>query len=102
MIKFHDPRVTEEHLGLIPDFFRADDPRSAKVQAGDRYRHGGGWNPMKGFQFNPETCCLEYTDDEPTRPLAEWMLREERIIVFEYAWVAIVQKDGSFEVSRMD
>lgn len=101
-LKFHQSRVNLDHLGLIPGFFLDSDPRPAREQAAERYAHGGGWKPMRGFEFNPETNCLEYPDDEPTRPLAEWMLRDERIVVFEHAWVAIIQPDGTFEVSRMD
>jgi hypothetical protein len=29
-------------------------------------------------------------------------LRDELILVYEGDWVAVLQKDGSFEVARMD
>jgi hypothetical protein len=34
--------------------------------------------------------------------MAECRLREERVILHEASWVAVVQPDGSFEVARMD
>ena len=40
--------------------------------------------------------------DPPFRALAYAQLRGERIIMFQSAFVAIVQPDGSYEVSRMD
>ena len=30
------------------------------------------------------------------------MLRKEAIMLFEYAWVMILQPDGSYEIARMD
>ena len=36
------------------------------------------------------------------RPLAKAQLRDETILFYESPWVLIAQKDGTFEVSRID
>lgn len=88
-------------LGFIPDFLHEGNPKSAKEQLHNNYGHGGGWRPFPGFKMN-EKKQLTYPGDPPTIPLAEGKLREETIIIYQHAWVAIVQPDGTFEVARMD
>lgn len=95
------PEARPEMLGRIPTFISSDDPRSAREQLHTAYQHGGGWGPFKGFKMLPNGD-LKYPGDEPTRLLAEAMLRDETIRFYEYSWVVILQKDGSWEVSRMD
>jgi|SRR5215471_1888501 len=94
-----DPRATLEHWGYIPLWLSDDDPRPAKEQLNSGYV--SGWRPFKGFTMNAQEA-LVYPGDPPQRPIAEIKLREERIILYPSAWVAIIQPDGSFEVCRMD
>ena len=89
-------------VGFLPTIFDADDPRPAREQVADRYRHGGGWQPITGLTMRPDGSRLHYPGDPPFRALAYAQLRGERIIMFQSAFVAIVQPDGSYEVSRMD
>ena len=102
-----DPRVTSEHLGLIPMFLSRDNPLPAREQFDNNYAHGGGWQPMTGWTLNSD-LTLQYGDleeedaDPPLSPLARVNFKDELILVYPAAWVAIVQQDGSFEVSRMD
>ncbi len=94
------PKVTPEHLGLIPFMLDEDDPRPAKEQFDNKYC--SGWSPFKGFKLNPRNLTLLYPEDPPTKPLAATKLRDELVIVYEHEWVAVIQPDKSFEVSRMD
>jgi len=55
---------------------------------------------MPGFTMTED--ALHYPGDPPFVLLAETRLRDEVIRVFNYAWVAVIQKDGSFEVCHMD
>ena len=96
------PKMTPEHLGLIPLFLSEDDPRSAREQIHVRYAHGGGWHPYHGFKFNPKTYTLKHPGDPTLRPLARAQLRTETILFYDYAWVGIMQKDGSFDIARID
>jgi hypothetical protein len=88
--------------GLLPTFLDLNDPRPAREQLDANYQHGGGWQPFKGFTFHTETSTLRYPGDPPMRALAAMRLRDELIVVFECDWVMIRQKDGSYEVCRMD
>ncbi len=104
-----NPRA-KDALGAIPSFLTLHDPRPAREQFNDAYAHGGGWRPFEGFALenfshrsdNTGKAALLYPGDPPTPEIARCILREETIILFAHSWVAIVQRDGAFEVSRMD
>lgn len=87
-----------DELGFLPEFLDEEDPRSASAQFNANYI--GGWNPFPGFTMEGGT--LQYPDDPPLVPIAYTKLRDETIIFYPYAFVAIKQPDGTFEVSRMD
>jgi hypothetical protein len=101
------PKATHEMLGFIPFFLSDDDPRPAREQLHEAYAHGGGWVPFPrklgntGFKMLPNGN-MKYPGDPETQLLGESMLRTETIRVYNHAWVAIVQPDGTFEVARMD
>lgn len=95
------PSVTVETLGYLPQMISDDDPRPAAEQFDSNYRHGGGWDAFKGFRMLPNGD-LSYPGDPPCLLLAETNLRDEVIRFYQHSWVAIIQLDGSFEVSRMD
>lgn len=92
---------TPDHVGAIPLWLEDRDPRSAKEQLGYHYQHGGGWQPFEGFKLNKDKS-IQYPGDPPHKPLAVMKLRNEVIMVYPHAWVMILQKDGSFEICRMD
>ena len=94
--------ANHHHLGLIPSFLSAIDPRPAVEQFDERYRSGGGWHRFKGFRMLT-SGDLHYTGDPNTRLLWEAALPNgETVRVYESAWVAVVQPDGSYEIARMD
>jgi len=94
-------KMTIDHLGLLPDFLQDWDMRPAKEQINQRYAHGEGWSPMNGFSMG-SYYVLYYKGDAPLKPLARLVFRSELILFYNHAWLAIVQKDGSYEVSRVD
>jgi hypothetical protein len=94
------PKMTQEHLGFLPDFLSPGDPRPAAEQFDANY-HFGGWTPFKGFKLL-EDNSLKYPGDPKMPPLAKAQLRDELILFYESAWVAIIQPDSSFEVARLD
>lgn len=95
------PKMTPEHLGLLPGMLDANDPRPAREQLDSNYQHGGGWHPMKGHVLGPDNS-LTYPGDPPLPPLAFTRLRDELIVYYDYSFVAIIQPDRTFEVCRMD
>jgi hypothetical protein len=90
-------------VGYTPMFLDESDPADARTQLDRNYAHGGGWHDFSGFTFvDGDAPVLTYPGDPPTEAVAEWRLRDERVILFDHAWVAVVQPDGSIRVARMD
>jgi len=94
------PGLTFTDLGYLPEFVSVDDPRDARAQLDAGY-HVGGFRPMQGFWLDADDR-LHYPGDPPLAPLAQARLRHERIVLYPYAWVAVIQRDRSFVVARMD
>lgn len=97
--------IEPETLGDLPNIFLSDDPRPAKQQANERYRHGGGWQQQQGWKFNKVTKQISYPGDAPLSWLAMTALplSHEIVALYPHDYVIIVRDgDGSFEVARMD
>jgi len=45
---------------------------------------------------------LSYPQDPDFAPMAVIRLRDERVVIYDCGFVAIIQTDGKFEVARMD
>jgi hypothetical protein len=90
------------NTGPLPDWLDEKDPRSAAEQINEHYAHGGGWQPFQGHTFNTERQTLDYPGAPPMRACAAMRLRHELIVMFEFDWVMIRQRDGSYEICRMD
>jgi hypothetical protein len=86
--------------GLIPSFLDEDDPRSAKEQFDANYI--AGWHPFEGFTFDLENGTLQYPGDLPMNVRSVMTFRQELILLFDFAWVLVLQPDNSWEVCRMD
>jgi hypothetical protein len=102
LIIFRHPKCTMDHLGLIPSMLNGEDSRPAREQLDKAYAFGG-WQPLKGFKLKPDDS-LSYPGDPDQHPIAEFQLpgHDERVLMYNHAWVAIIQPDRSFEVCRMD
>jgi hypothetical protein len=96
------PQMTPAHLGYLPGFLSDADPRPAAEQIDDNYRHGGGWHKFEGFAFDPKRLTLKYPGDPTFRALAMTSLRDETLYFFDHSWLLILQKDGAWEVARLD
>jgi len=92
---------TPDHVGLIPNMLDQDDPRPVKEQLDAGYQHGGGWRPMSKFKQLKDGTAV-YPGDPPMPPRAMIHVKDEIVIIYDYGFVAIVQKDGGFEIARMD
>jgi hypothetical protein len=95
------PEAKVDMLGILPSFLSNFDPRPAAKQLDENYRHGGGWSPQSKFTMLPNGD-LQYPGDPPMELLFETKLRDETIRFYNYAYVAIIQSDGSFEACRID
>lgn len=96
------PRGGGAQAGYLPGFLSEEDPRPAREQIDANYQHGGGWRPYRGFTMDPQTYVLSAPDDPDLAPIAYSRLRSETLYLYPYEWLAIVQPDGSFEVSRVN
>ena len=99
---FLNPRMPPDDLGFIPGFISGDDPRPLKEQIDANYGHGGGWHNQPGFTFDHSSFVLSYPEDPPLPPQAMAVVRDETLLFYQYSICVILQKDGSFEVCRVD
>jgi hypothetical protein len=89
-------------LGFLPDILDAGDKRPVKDQLEDRYAHGGGWRPIKGFTMDNDRV-LHFPEDPPFHPAAMTAIGDEIVIFYpNCSLLAVIAKDGSFEVTRVD
>lgn len=95
-----NPNATMDHLGLIPSFLDPEDVRTAAMQFDENYC--GGWRPSSGFTMDKEKRTLKYPGDPDLVPLFMSLMGDELIFVYDCGYVAIVQPDETFEVSRLD
>jgi hypothetical protein len=98
---------TNSHLaGLLPDIITASDPRPAAEQIAERYAHGGGYRPFGGGSWalgvKGGKITLEYPGGPMFREVARIELAKQTVVLFDSAFVAIIELDLAFVVLRMD
>lgn len=93
-----------EAAGLIPEFLSEHDPRPAREQIHENYAHGGGWNSFHGFELRQHDgrYAIYYPGDPAMREVSRTSLRDELIVLFQYAWLAVIQPNGTYEIARID
>lgn len=103
MIEFEllHPAIGYDILGFLPNFLSLDDPRSAREQLDFHYSFAGGYRPFQGHTLGDDNS-LKYPGDPPLVPLAQAKLRNELVVYYRHSWVAIIQRDRSYVVARMD
>lgn len=89
-------------LGAIPSFLSDEDPRGAVEQIDVAYKCFGGWRDSKGWTLDYAEGRAKYPGDPPRILIAETHLRDELILFFNGAYIAVMQPDGSFRMARID
>ena len=99
---YFDSQQTIDMLGMIPNMFDVNDPRDVQDQIRDNYI--GGWNPMFGITIEPsdKMFALKYPDDPDLYPIGFTVVRNQTVLVYPFAWVAIVTEGKDTEVARLD
>lgn len=109
--------INHEEAGLLPQMLDASSSDGLAAQIAKEYI--GGWYPQEGFSLKGiaagtrladvpmSDTKLLYPGDRPLglKAAASKDLVDESaelLLLFEFDFVAIVQPDGSFEVSRCD
>lgn len=98
--KLLHPRATQEMLGAIPFWLDEANPATAKDQLNAAY-HFGGWIEVPGFTLNDDDS-LSYPGDPDLKPIAEAMVHEEKVYMYQYSIIAVVRQNRTFNVTRMD
>ncbi len=101
MLYFDRPNVA----GEIPFFADESDPRPLVEQLDEGYAHGGGWRSFSGFELRKNGMgkyALAYPGDPLMREMARAPFRNQLVVLFESAWVGIIENDELVDVSRMD
>ena len=109
--KTHGVHLTDA-VGLIPAFFDPSDARDAREQIEDNYAHGGGWRPHptpEHWTFDPQTLTVTYDDKDPYEEPEQYhalasakLPNGQAIIVFQSAWLLVVDPDGKWQIARVD
>ena len=62
-----------------------------------------GWRPQAGFKAQAKgSIVVVYPGDKPFYPIATWPFHDEMIVMYPHGYVAVFQRDGSFEICRLD
>jgi hypothetical protein len=98
------PHATVEHLGYLPQIINACYAGTVREQITQNYAHGSGYSPFgkDKWKYNQAAQTLNYPGDPELKPIASTMIGDEKVLMYNHAIVAIIQKDGSFDVVRMD
>jgi hypothetical protein len=72
------------------------------MQANERYAHGGGWRPQKGWKVNSKNGVARYPGDPVLKPIAWAGMNDEMLFVYRYGYVCVMQRGGAFEMARLD
>lgn len=90
--------------GLIPEFLDEHDPRTVQEQLDENYAHGGGWNSFEGFTLGsgPGHYTLSYPGDPVYRGVSRAQFRNQTLVLFQYAWLGIIEDGKLLDVSRVD
>jgi hypothetical protein len=102
-ITYFHPRATLAHWGEIPNWLSDASPKPAKQQLHDGYRFGG-WQSMKSdkIKMQPDGK-YKYPGDPMQFPISEIrMASGERVLLYDSSIVVVVEKDGNWDMARMD
>jgi hypothetical protein len=88
------------YLGFLPGFLHANNPAPAVEQLDTGYGYPGNWHSEPNGLLPDDS--MTYPGDPPLIWAAQTQLRDERILFYPYAIVAVVQPDRSFVTQRID
>lgn len=88
----------------VPSWLRNAPEGEKAAKVFDRCYAYGGWKPLHNpkTRLDMETGAYKYPGDPIQKPLFKIEYNDEVIYGYRSEMWAIMQKDGSFEISRMD
>lgn len=99
----HHPRATMAHWGEIPYWLSDDNLKPAKQQLHEGYRFGG-WQSMKRDSIKMLSGDrYSYPGDPVQSPISEIQMNSgERVLLYDNAIVVVFDKNGDWDMCRMD
>lgn len=99
---FQDMTFSEASVvwGFIPNFLSNSNPAPVREQFAQNYI--SGWSPFVGFKLDPKSMRLTYPGDPAMLPRSMMRFRTERIYIYPFSWVLVMQDDDTWEICRMD
>ncbi len=96
------PADIQASMGYIPSFLtKHDEPAADQIQ--EHYAQYGGWKPLAGWVMNQDGVISYPGDPLSLKPAALLQKQDGEIVRFyPGAWVSICQKNGDYEVARID
>lgn len=90
--------------GYLPLMLNASDPRSVQEQLNESYAHGGGWNSFSGFTLVERAgkYALSYPDDPLMTEVSRAQFRDQLLVLFQSAWLGIIEDGKLLDVARVD
>lgn len=101
------PRATADHLGYLPSFIDITSPTPLAEQINANYQ--SGWNSFGQGQWRinrdaKPAPTLQYPGDPTLFPIAMYHHKptDETLYFYDASIACIMQKDGKFDVARID
>lgn len=91
-------------LGYIPTMLSPLDERDMVSQLDAGYQHGGGWKDFEGFEASMKGAVwvIQYPNDPPYIERARVSMNGETLVMFDHAWVMVIDREGRKRFCRMD
>lgn len=93
--------VSYHDLGLVYYWFSLGDDTPTRDLIDRHYKQGGGFNEIDGFTLS-DNNCLQYPGDPVLEPLAQLRRGPELVVFYDFALLAIIQQDRTFQVTRVN
>ena len=101
-IEFLAKHASVEDWGLLLGFLDEENPASVVEQFADGYGFGKLYEMGGKINSNSKQYESAYKEDEPLDPLSILFFRDEQVVLYPYAIVAIVKPDTPTFITRMD
>lgn len=101
-IEFLSDRASIEDWGLLLGFLDEEEPKSVQEQFAAGYGFGQLLEMSGGINSDSLKYESAYSEDQPLAPLSVLYFRDEQVILYPYAIVAILKSDTPTFITRMD
>jgi hypothetical protein len=101
-IRFLAKHASVEDWGLLLSFLDEENPASVAEQFAAGYGFGKLYEMSGKINLTSGQHESAYSEDPPLDPLSILFFRDEQVILYPYAIVAIIKPDTPTFITRMD